>query len=105
MPKELHSSDRSDKPPGSELFDALQEMNRDWATRANAEVELGLKLTKKLNATHSLPEAIAVYQEWFKEEMGARAEDTRLLMSNGQKIIDVSSRFLSSSWTSAGPTT
>jgi hypothetical protein len=65
----------------------------------------GLKLTKKLTATHSVTEAIAAYQEWFKEEMGARAEDTRLLMSNGQKFIDASSRFLSSSWTSAGPTT
>jgi hypothetical protein len=32
--------------------------------------------------------------------MNARAEDARLLMSNGQKIIDASSRLLSDSWTS-----
>jgi hypothetical protein len=32
--------------------------------------------------------------------MNARAEDARLLMSNGQKVMDASSRLLSSSWTS-----
>jgi hypothetical protein len=37
--------------------------------------------------------------------MGARAEDARLLMSNGQKLMDTTSRFLSSGWTNAGITT
>jgi hypothetical protein len=105
MPKESHTSDRLDGPPGSEFLDALQEMNCDWATRANAEVEHGLTLTKKLTAAHSAPEAIAAYQEWFREEMGARAEDTRLLISIGQKFIDASSRLLSSSWTGSRPST
>jgi hypothetical protein len=100
MPTEEIRSNRSTSPTGSEFFNALQEMSRDWMGRATAEVELGLKLSKKLTAAHSVPDAITAYQEWLSEEMNARAEDARLLMSNGQKVMDASSRLLSSSWTS-----
>ncbi len=88
-----------------EFFNALQDMSRDWMARATAEVELGLKLSKKLSAAHSVPDAIAAYQEWLSEEVGARAEDARWLMSNGQKFMDTSARVLSNGWTSAGMST
>jgi len=88
-----------------EFFKTLQEMNRDWMARAAAEVEFGLKLSTKLSAAHTVPDAIAAYQEWLSEEMGARAEDARRLMSNGQKFMDTSSRLLSNGWPSAGATT
>ena len=100
MPREEIRSARSTGPTGSEFFNTLQEMSRDWMGRATAEVELSLKLSKKLTDAHSVPDAITAYQEWLSEEMNARAEDARLLMSNGQKIIDASSRLLSDSWTS-----
>jgi hypothetical protein len=105
MPREEIRPDRSTSPTGSEFFNALEEMSRDWMGRATAEVELGLKLSKKLTAAHSVPDALAAYQEWLSEEMNARAEDARLLMSNGQKFMDVSSRLLSSSRTSTSTTT
>ena len=105
MPREEIRSDRSASQAGSEFFNTLQEMSRDLMTRATAEVELSLKLSKKLTAAHSVPDAVAAYQEWLSEEMGARAEDTRLLMSNGQKFMDTTSRFLSSGWTNAGMST
>src|SRR6266849_4298200 len=89
----------------SELFNALQDMSCDWMARATAEVELALKLSKKLSAAHSVPDALAAYQEWLSEEMGARAEDARRLMSNGQKFMDTSTRLLSNGWTSAGMST
>jgi hypothetical protein len=38
-------------------------MSRDWMGRATAEVELGLKLSKKLTAAHSVPDAITAYQD------------------------------------------
>jgi len=100
MPREEIRSDRSAGQAGSEFFNTLQEMSRDWMMRANAEVELGLKLSKKLTDAHSVPDAVAAYQEWLSEEMGARAEDARLFMSSGQKFMDASSRLLSSNWTS-----
>ena len=105
MPREEIRSDRSAGQAGSEFFNTLQEMSRDWVTRATAEVELSLKLSKKLTDAHSVPDAVAAYQEWLNEEMVARAEDARLLMSNGQKFMDTTSRFLSSGWTNAGMTT
>jgi len=105
MPREEIRSDRSTSPTGSEFFNALQEMSRDWMGRATAEVELGLKLSKKLTDAHSVPDAVAAYQEWLNEQMGARAEDAHLLMSNGQKFMDTTSRFLSSGWTNAGMST
>jgi hypothetical protein len=105
MPREQIRSDRSASQAGSDFFNTLEEVRRDWMTRAAAEVELSLKLSKKLTDAHSVPDAVAAYQEWLNEEMGARAEDARLLMSSGQKFVDASSRFLSSSWTSASTTT
>ena len=32
---------------------------------------------KKLTDAHSVPDAVAAYQEWVNDEMGARAEDAR----------------------------
>jgi hypothetical protein len=73
--------------------------------RATSEVELGLKLSKKLSAAHSVPDAIAAYQEWLSEEMAARSEDANRLLSNGQKFMDTSTRLLSNGWMSTGTTT
>jgi hypothetical protein len=95
MPKEETRSDRSSNPAGSEFFNTFQEMRRDWMARATAEVELSLKLSKKLTDAHSVPDAVAA----------SRAEDARLLMSNGQKFMDTTSRFLSSGWTNVGMST
>lgn len=85
-----------------EFFKTLQEMSRDWMACATAEFELGLKLSKNLIAAHSVPDAIAAYGEWLNEEIGARTEDARRLMSNGQKFLDTSSRLLTNGWTSPG---
>src|SRR5215471_12334022 len=105
MPREQIRSDRSASQAGSDFFNTLEEMRRDWMARATAEVELSLKLSKELTDAHSVPDAVAAYQEWLNDEMGARAEDARLLMSSGQKFMDTTSRFLSSGWTNVGMTT
>ena len=105
MAKEETRLGRSTNPAGSEFFNTLEEMRRDWMARATAEVELSLKLSKKLTDAHSVPDAVAAYQEWLNDEVGARAEDARLLMSNGQKFMDTTSRFLSSGWTNVGMST
>ncbi len=88
-----------------DFFNTLQEMSRDWMARATAEVELGLKLSTKLSAARSVPDAIAAYQEWLSAEISTGAEDARRLMSNGQKFMDSSSRLLSEGWRGASTTT
>jgi hypothetical protein len=105
MPKEEAGLNRWSDSASSEFFNVLREMGTEWMARARSEVELGLKLSKNLSAAHSVPDAITAYQEWLTEEMGARAEDARLLMSNGQKFIDTSSRLLANAWTSGSTTT
>ena len=89
----------------SEFVNTLQDLTRDWMARATSEVELGLKLSKKLSAAHSVPDAIAAYQEWLSEEMAARSEDANRLLSNGEKFMDTSTRLLSNGWMSRGTTT
>jgi len=88
----------------SEFFNTLQDLSREWMACATSEVEFGLKLSKKLSAAHSVPDAIAAYQEWLSEEMAARADDARRMMSNGQKFMDTSTRLLSNGWMSTGTT-
>ncbi len=105
MPKEETGSDPSSDSAGLEFFTAIRKLNSDWMARATAEVELGVKLSTRLIGAKSVPDALAAYQEWLSEEMGARAEDARLLMANGQKLMDTSSRLLSKGWMSAGTTT
>ena len=86
----------------SDFVSTLQELTRDWMARATSEVELGIKLSKNLSAAHSVPDAIAAYQEWVSEEMAARSEDARRLTANGQKFMDTSTRLLSNGWMSTG---
>ncbi len=86
----------------NELFKALEEMGQEVMSCATAEVEIGLKLSKKLTAAHSVPDALAAYQEWLSEELSARAENARRLMTNSQKLMDTSTRLLSNGWSSVG---
>jgi phasin protein len=76
----------------------LEEMSRDAMACATAEIERGLKLSKRLSACQSVSDAVAAYQEWLSEEMNARSEDARRFMSNGQSFMTTSSRAFSNGW-------
>ena len=125
MPKEGISSDRFSDPMVSkttqaqfaesgkkigeaalqaqnELFKAVEQMGRELVSCATAEVEISLKLSKRLTAAHSVPDALAAYQEWLSEGMSTRAENARRLMTNSQKFMDTSTRLFSNGWSSVG---
>jgi len=70
-------------------------MSHDWIACATTEFELGLKLSNNLIAARSIPDAVSAYGEWLSEEMRARAEDARRMMSHGQRFMDSSSQLLS----------
>ncbi len=59
MPREQTSSGQSSDLAGSELFETLQEIGRNWIERVSAEAERGSKLSKDLIAVHSMPDAVA----------------------------------------------
>ena len=105
MPREQTSLSRSPDVAGSEFFDTLREMGRNWMERASAEAERGSKLSKDLSNAHSVPDAVTAYQGWFSSEMNARIEDARQVISDGQKLMETSARLLTNSWTSVGTTT
>lgn len=86
----------------NELFKAVEEMGRELMSCAAAEVEIGLKLSKKLTTAHSVPDALTAYQEWLSEGLSARAENACRLMTNSQKFMDTSTRLLSNGWSSVG---
>ncbi len=105
MPRERTSSSHSSDLASSELFATLREMGRNWMECGSAELERGSKLSSDLRAAHSVPDAVVACQEWFSSEMNARVEEARQFMSDGQKLMDTSARFLTNSWTNIGTTT
>ena len=79
----------------SEWAKTLEEMNRTIMSRANAEMQLGLKLSQKLSAARSPSDAVSAYQEWMTAQMGERSDAARQWMANCQKFISESTRILS----------
>ena len=83
----------------------LEEMSRDAMACATAEIERGLKLSKRLSTAHSVTDAVAAYQEWLSEEMSARSEDARRFISNSQSFMATSSKAFTNGWSGAGMST
>lgn len=78
----------------SEWAKTCEEMSRTFASRANAEMQLGLDLSKKLSAARSPSDAVSAYQEWLTADMSERSEVARQWMANCQKFITESTRIL-----------
>ena len=89
----------------NQFLKTLEEMSREAMACATAEIERGLKLSKKLSAAHSVSDAVVAYQEWLSEEMTARSEDARRFMSNSQSFMSTSSRALTNGWSGVGMNT
>ncbi|HET7492778.1 MAG TPA: phasin family protein [Bradyrhizobium sp.] len=89
----------------NQFLKTLEEMSREAMACATAEVERGLKLSKKLSAAQSVSDAVAAYQEWLSEEMNARSEDARRFMSTGQSFMTTSQKALSNGWSGLGMST
>jgi hypothetical protein len=79
----------------SEWAKTLEEMNRTFMSRSNAEMKLGLDLSQKLSAARSPSDAVSAYQEWLTADMSERSEVARQLMANWQNFIAESTRLFS----------
>lgn len=82
----------------NQFLKTLEEMSREAMACASAEIERGLKLSKKLSASQSVSDAVAAYQEWLSEEMSARSEDARRFMSNSQAFMTSGSKAFTNGW-------
>jgi len=76
----------------SKLVDTLPALSREWMSYAQAEQDLSSDLLAKLAAARSLPESAKVYQEWLSRRMDMLAEETRRLLADTQKLVDVGAR-------------
>jgi hypothetical protein len=82
----------------AEVFDALQEWNRDCLATAKSEAMLASDIVTKLLTARSLPETGTAYQEWLGRWIGKVAEDSQRLLADGQKFMEASSRVVSNGW-------
>jgi phasin protein len=81
-----------------EVFDALQEWNRDCLASAKSETMLASDIVTKLMNARSLPETGTAYQEWLGRWIGKLAEDSQRLLADGQKVMEASNRVVSNGW-------
>jgi hypothetical protein len=76
----------------SKLVDTLPALSRDWMSCAQAERELSSELMTKLSAARTLPESARAYQEWLSRRIDMFADETRMLLADTQKLVDVGAR-------------
>jgi hypothetical protein len=82
----------------TEQLSNLQETNRQWLERVQAEASLASELISKLTAARSIPDAMSAYQEWGSRRLAMMAEDTKHLMDNTQKFMQTSARLIANGW-------
>ena len=77
-----------------EVLEKLQETNRHWFDRAEAEANLASEFATKLTAAHSIPEAMSACQEWTCRRFEMMAEDGKHLFADTQKFMEAAGRLL-----------
>ena len=78
------------------FLDTFEAMNRAWFERAKSEATLASELVTKLTSVRSVPETASVYQECLGKRMDLLADDSRRMLSDSQRFINLGARFLTS---------
>jgi len=78
-----------------ELMEAYEEAGRAWSERMRTELELWTELGKKLTSTHSVPEAVQIYQQSMTQRMQMAAEDSQKFAADCQKLAQKVARTMS----------
>lgn len=86
----------------TERLERLQEANRDWFDRMQAEATLASEFSTKLAAARSVPEVATAYQEWGSRHMEMAAEDAKRMFAEGQKLAETGARLFFNGWWSNG---
>lgn len=78
-----------------ELMAGFEEAGRAWSERMRTELELWTELGKKLTSTHSVPEAVQIYQQSMTQRMQMAAEDSQKFAADCQKLAQKVARTMS----------
>src|SRR5262249_44624927 len=73
---------------------AFEEMNQAWFSRARSEASIATELVSRLTSARSVPETRTAYQECMGKRLEMLAEDSRRLLADSQKFMQLGTKFL-----------
>jgi hypothetical protein len=78
----------------SELIAKIQEVNRHWLERSQAEAALATEFAAKMSSARSFPEAASICQEWAGRRLKLASEDANYALSAGRSLMEVGARLM-----------
>lgn len=79
----------------SDLLSTMQDAHRRWFDRMKSEAKLASEFAHKVTNCRSIPDAVSACQEWTGRHFEMMADDSRHLLTDSQKMMERSARFLS----------
>jgi hypothetical protein len=73
----------------TKLFQDVEETNRQWLNRVQAEANLASEFASKLSAVRSVGDTLTAYRDWMGRRFDMMAEDTQHLANNTQKFMQM----------------
>ena len=70
-----------------QFMQTTEELNREWVDRLKAEAELVTEFANKLTAAKSIPETVAICQEWMTRRMEMFASDMQKFMTLTTRLV------------------
>jgi hypothetical protein len=82
----------------SELLDRVQEVNRSWLEYLRSEAHLSAEFASRMIAARSSPSAATVLFEWIDRHVELATADTKHLLADTQRIVEIGVRLLPGGW-------
>jgi hypothetical protein len=76
------------------FLETFESIHQAWFERAKSEATLASELVTKLTNARSVPETANICQETLSKRMDLLADDSRRLLADSQRFINLSARFL-----------
>jgi hypothetical protein len=78
-----------------QLWNLVEEANRNWIARAELERDLASDLAKQLSAAKTPSDVAKIYQHWAGRRLQVLADDNQRLVADSQKLMSAATRFFS----------
>ena len=78
-----------------EVFEGLEQVNRDWLAWLESEARLSSDLVTKLTEARSVPDAATAWQACATRQFELLAENGLRFVADGHKLIESGTRYLS----------
>jgi hypothetical protein len=77
------------------LLDTFEQVQRDRLTRTMEETKLASEFAAKVASARSIPDVMALYQQWIMKCEEMMAEDGRKFLDDSQKVANAALSLLS----------